>query len=702
MKRIVSLCCTLLVLSVLVAGLTDSLAAIKVKTIGRSLNQLPSGSVWNYSTGLRAVGIQSRVYFKVDTLGSGAVGSPTWTLVKPATSTATLDSAAGNFLNSFKADVGGEYIVTGTVGTQSASDTVFASTYAGTGTDAQAGCICHPTAATIKASWETSKHATIFKRGVTGYLETERGKGAYATGCVKCHTNGWDKNANNGNFGYLASQGSPAWDTTWYKGLEFLNGDYWITTGDTSRWTMLTADQQKNASIGCETCHGPLADHKTTADKKKAGKSISGDVCNQCHNGSGRHSIGTYYENSLHFSLPSGGASVGGRSNCQPCHTGKGFLYYLTNNKDTTGLAAQWNPATDAGTSISCQVCHDPHGSSNPAQLRTVTLKGDSLRNGYKLPANLRISHGHICGNCHSSRYAVNVRITTTPPYYGWTDRFYPHYNMQADMLYGSNGYQYGDTTFTGNATHAGLEGGCATCHMQGRVRSNNTLPNHSFSMTDTTYGFNPVTVCKSCHGEIEDFDDVRAFYDMDRNGRIEGVQTEIHGLLDALKARLPLDSLTGEPVTMRKDSLKVKNRPDLIQGIWNYYFVKYDRSYGVHNTKYAARLLYKSLGWTPLSVKELPGMPDAFALNQNYPNPFNPTTNIRFSLPTEQHVKLEVYSITGALVKTILNESISAGNKEVAWDGTATSGEKVASGMYLYRLQAGNFVSVKKMVMLK
>ena len=94
--------------------------------------------------------------------------------------------------------------------------------------------------------------------------------------------------------------------------------------------------------------------------------------------------------------------------------------------------------------------------------------------------------------------------------------------------------------------------------------------------------------------------------------------------------------------------------------------------------------------------------MPDAFALSQNYPNPFNPSTNIRFSLPTEQRVKLQVFDVTGSLVKTILDEAISAGNREAAWDGTNTAGAKVASGMYLYRIQTGNFTAVKKMVMLK
>ncbi|MBI5473274.1 MAG: T9SS type A sorting domain-containing protein [Ignavibacteriae bacterium] len=705
MKRFVSICSVLIILGLVFAVVADSTAAIKVKTVGRSLNQLPSGSAWNIAPGLRSIGIQSRAYFKVDTLGSGATGSPAWTLTLPAGSAAVLDSAAGKFMNSFKADVGGQYIVTSTVGSQSASDTVWASTYVGVGADAQAGCFCHPTAAAIKTSWAASVHGTMLKRGTTGYLEVERGKGAYANGCIKCHTTGYDTLAANNNFGFQV-KGTTGWLNTWYQGLEFFGGDYWITTGDTSRWNMLNANQKMQANVGCEQCHGPAGDHKLTGDKMKVGKTLSGDVCNQCHDGSGRHSLGTYYNTSGHAKLLYGGASEGGRSNCQPCHTGKGFMYYMDHNKDTTGLAAGWVASRDAGTSISCQVCHDPHGSSNPKQLRTMTLKGDSLRNGYVLPANLRTSPGHLCGNCHSSRYSINVRIKATqPPYFGFSSRFYPHYNMQTDMLYGANGSQT-DSSFVGLATHAGLEGGCVTCHMQGRMRSNNTLANHSFSMTDTTYGFRAVTVCKSCHGEIEDFNDIRAFYDFDRNGRIEGVQTEIQGLLDRLKAVLPQRNgeVVGGGTVTAADSALIANRLDYLRGIWAYKFVLEDRSKGVHNSKYAVRILYQALGWTPLtnSVKQLPGTATEFALAQNYPNPFNPTTNIRFSLPSDQHVTLQVFDITGALVKTVLDETLRSGNAEATWNGTNNDGARVASGMYLYRVKAGSFVMTKKMIMMK
>jgi hypothetical protein len=175
----------------------------------------------------------------------------------------------------------------------------------------------------------------------------------------------------------------------------------------------------------------------------------------------------------------------------------------------------------------------------------------------------------------------------------------------------------------------------------------------------------------------------------------------------DKLKLVLPKDTsgnVIGTSGATHADSVAIAaGGQALIGKLWNYYLVLNDKSMGVHNTKYAVALLYKSLGWTPLSVKDLPGvLPKQFALDQNYPNPFNPSTTIRFALPTESLVKLTVYDMTGAVVKNLMNNALGAGNKEVTWDGTNASGAKVATGMYIYRLEAGNFSAVKKMLLLK
>jgi len=94
--------------------------------------------------------------------------------------------------------------------------------------------------------------------------------------------------------------------------------------------------------------------------------------------------------------------------------------------------------------------------------------------------------------------------------------------------------------------------------------------------------------------------------------------------------------------------------------------------------------------------------LPTAFALSQNVPNPFNPSTIVAYALPKDAQVNLEVYNVLGQHVKTLVNEMQRAGNQSVTWDGTDNSGNSVASGVYFYKLRAGDFTDTKKMVMLK
>ena len=88
---------------------------------------------------------------------------------------------------------------------------------------------------------------------------------------------------------------------------------------------------------------------------------------------------------------------------------------------------------------------------------------------------------------------------------------------------------------------------------------------------------------------------------------------------------------------------------------------------------------------------------PEEFSLEQNYPNPFNPSTKIRFQLPARTYVRLEVYDILGSRISTLINKEMSAGTYEAEFDG-----RRFASGVYIYRIQAGSFVSSKKMLLVK
>ncbi|MEW6412554.1 MAG: C25 family cysteine peptidase [Candidatus Zixiibacteriota bacterium] len=94
--------------------------------------------------------------------------------------------------------------------------------------------------------------------------------------------------------------------------------------------------------------------------------------------------------------------------------------------------------------------------------------------------------------------------------------------------------------------------------------------------------------------------------------------------------------------------------------------------------------------------------IPTGFALTQNYPNPFNPSTTIEFALPTRSAVTLEVINILGQNVRTLLNESLSAGSHSVNWNGNDKNGAAVASGVYFYRLTTETDSAVRKMILAK
>ncbi len=94
--------------------------------------------------------------------------------------------------------------------------------------------------------------------------------------------------------------------------------------------------------------------------------------------------------------------------------------------------------------------------------------------------------------------------------------------------------------------------------------------------------------------------------------------------------------------------------------------------------------------------------LPETYSISQNYPNPFNPVTNIEFSLPITSFVKIELFNILGAKIKTLVNEKLSAGDKIVSWDGTDNNKKRVTSGIYFYKLSVDDFSDTKKMVLLK
>ncbi len=102
------------------------------------------------------------------------------------------------------------------------------------------------------------------------------------------------------------------------------------------------------------------------------------------------------------------------------------------------------------------------------------------------------------------------------------------------------------------------------------------------------------------------------------------------------------------------------------------------------------------------LSPKAL--LPKAFALGQNYPNPFNPSTTIAYDIPEGDNVQvqLKVYNMRGQLVRTLVNDAKSEGSYQIQWDGSDNYGRRVSSGVFFYRIKAGEFSLTRKMVILK
>ena len=107
-----------------------------------------------------------------------------------------------------------------------------------------------------------------------------------------------------------------------------------------------------------------------------------------------------------------------------------------------------------------------------------------------------------------------------------------------------------------------------------------------------------------------------------------------------------------------------------------------------------------------PTGIREVeePGAdrPEAFTISQNYPNPFNPQTIIRFTLPAETWVKIEIFNILGQKVRDLVDQNLPAGVKEISWNGKDSRGTDVGSGIYFYRIRTREFTDVRRMVLLK
>jgi DNA/RNA endonuclease YhcR with UshA esterase domain len=139
-------------------------------------------------------------------------------------------------------------------------------------------------------------------------------------------------------------------------------------------------------------------------------------------------------------------------------------------------------------------------------------------------------------------------------------------------------------------------------------------------------------------------------------------------------------------------DTLRPGNKVDMIQGVFLY-------SFGTYKIEVRDASDYgSSVGVDPDFVR----IPLSYKLEQNFPNPFNPETRIYFEIPEAQQVKVVIYNMLGQKVRTLINEAYNPGFHVINWDGCDDGGNVVPTGLYIYRIKAGNFIASKKMMMMK
>jgi hypothetical protein len=127
--------------------------------------------------------------------------------------------------------------------------------------------------------------------------------------------------------------------------------------------------------------------------------------------------------------------------------------------------------------------------------------------------------------------------------------------------------------------------------------------------------------------------------------------------------------------------------------------------AYTLHNPTTStgdARWYANPLMPTTVDNNRAADLPSKFALLENYPNPFNPSTVIQYAIPKAVRVKLTIYNVLGEKIRTLVDSYKPAGIKQVLWDGRNELGQRVASGVYLYRLEAGEFTKTRRLVVMR
>lgn len=438
-------------------------------------------------------------------------------------------------------------------------------------------------------------------------------------------------------------------NTGWDPLVDNYGADEYVTEDTTATfgWTITDpSNWDRVNNIQCEACHGALGQSDTTrvgGHSSIAKVDLSADLCGNCHTDDHHPTFDNWQESkhavSKFTSIPGDGFKfIASNPNCSACHTAEGFLQFVKSDDIEPNVVA---PGPD-GHSITCATCHDPHGGPNEGQLR--------------LPPE------ELCQKCHNPEY--------NPDEVGEPNGSAIHHST-AYMLEGKGGYEYEGFTYENSIHTIAVTKKCVACHVF-------MTPFQDPIPANTGHTFEPRSeACVTCHS---DFNQGMGDFDY------RGTQTEIDSLLTVL----------GDKLAAASASDSTSN--NFFRAKFNYDFVNADGSHGIHNTKYARGLLTSAIAnFTPTGIENEGTIPETYSLSQNYPNPFNPSTTIKFAIPENSNVKLEIYDLIGRKVTTLINSELNPGTYSVQWEAS-----NYTSGIYFYRIETNNFTTVKKMLLLK
>lgn len=428
-----------------------------------------------------------------------------------------------------------------------------------------------------------------------------------AAGCAVCHTSG----ERNQYTTWVETGHANAWADLQASGhaASYCEGCHTVGTqgladpveGDAG-WDDARISAFQN--VQCENCHGPGSDHAASLSKADITISFDAAVCGDCHSGSRNPTFGEW-GTSGHGNVP---GYPQGNSSCQGCHEGVAASIRLSGDLSayygSGAVATRPTVEVQPLAQLTCATCHNPHDATNEHQLRTVAAVQLIDANGVTPAPITAGGAGKLCMQCHHARHSGDEHIPEGDAHFG------PHHSNQADMLAGQSanigvaaaGFNWAQPS------HLYIDEACVTCHMH-EIEFDTVLPDSAA----TGHTFEPtVTACQQCHGSINSFDEIMALDDFDGDGSIEGVQSEVAGLMDLLVTAL-IDSFNANGITTTgwdADSLhgaigtvKHARAPGdtlVVPVLWreagyNWVFVLDDGSHGVHNPDYTVQLLQQS-----------------------------------------------------------------------------------------------------------